>query len=80
MYYFTRATWKRTRHALKNLTLGVFNAAVTGPLFVGLWWSTAAWAERQHFGSLQWVALPSVRLAGALLATSHKTARKRNAR
>jgi sterol desaturase/sphingolipid hydroxylase (fatty acid hydroxylase superfamily) len=41
---------------------------VTGLLFVGLWWSTAAWAERQHFGLLRWVELPAwARFAGAVL-------------
>jgi sterol desaturase/sphingolipid hydroxylase (fatty acid hydroxylase superfamily) len=66
--YFVRAGGERTRHALKNLALGVVNAAVTGLLFVGLWWSTAAWAERQHFGLLRWVELPVwARLAVAVL-------------
>jgi len=66
--YFVRAGGERTRHALKNLALGILNAVVTGLLFVGLWWSTAAWAERQHFGLLRWVELPAwARLAVAVL-------------
>lgn len=66
--YFVRAGGERTRHALKNLALGVLNALVTGLVFVGLWWSTAAWAERQHFGLLRWVELPAwARFAAALL-------------
>jgi|ERR1035437_6439845 sterol desaturase/sphingolipid hydroxylase (fatty acid hydroxylase superfamily) len=66
--YFARAVGERTRHALKNLALGVLNAVVTGLLFVGLWWSTAAWAEGQHFGLLRWVVLPAwARFALALL-------------
>jgi sterol desaturase/sphingolipid hydroxylase (fatty acid hydroxylase superfamily) len=66
--YFARAGGERTRHGLKNLALGVLNAVVTGLLFVGLWWSTAAWAERQHFGLLRWVELPAwARFALALL-------------
>jgi sterol desaturase/sphingolipid hydroxylase (fatty acid hydroxylase superfamily) len=66
--YFARAAGERTRHALKNLALGVLNAAVTGLLFVGLWWSAAAWAEGQHFGLLRWVELPAwARFALALL-------------
>ncbi|HEV2247321.1 MAG TPA: sterol desaturase family protein [Terriglobia bacterium] len=66
--YFVRAGGERTRHALKNLALGVVNAAATGLLFVGVWWSTAAWAERQHFGLLRWVELPVwARLAVAVL-------------
>jgi sterol desaturase/sphingolipid hydroxylase (fatty acid hydroxylase superfamily) len=66
--YFARAAGERTRHALKNLALGVLNAVVTGLLFVGLWWSTAAWAEGQHFGLLRWVELPAwARFALALL-------------
>ncbi|HXP60983.1 MAG TPA: sterol desaturase family protein [Dongiaceae bacterium] len=65
---FVRAAGERTRHALKNLALGVLNALVTGLLFVGLWWGTAAWAERQQFGLLHWVDLPVwARLAGAVL-------------
>lgn len=41
---------------------------VTGLLFVGLWWTTAAWAERHQFGLLHWLALPAgVRLAAAFL-------------
>ncbi len=66
--YFVRATGERTRHALKNMTLGIINAVVTGLLFVGLWWSVAAWAERQHFGLLYWMGLPAwARLAAAVL-------------
>jgi sterol desaturase/sphingolipid hydroxylase (fatty acid hydroxylase superfamily) len=66
--YFSRAGGERARHALKNLALGVLNAVVTGLLFVGLWWSTAAWAERQHFGLLHWAGLPAwARFAAALL-------------
>lgn len=66
--YFAGAVGERTRHGLKNLALGVLNASVTGLLFVALWWSTAAWAERQHFGLLRWAGLPSwARFAAALL-------------
>jgi sterol desaturase/sphingolipid hydroxylase (fatty acid hydroxylase superfamily) len=66
--YFGRAAGERTRHALKNLALGLLNAAVTGLLFVGLWLGTAAWAERQHFGLLHRVELFAwARLAGAVL-------------
>jgi sterol desaturase/sphingolipid hydroxylase (fatty acid hydroxylase superfamily) len=66
--YFSRAAGERSRHGLKNLALGVLNASVTGLLFVGLWWSTAAWAERQHFGLLRWVEFPAwARFAGAVL-------------
>lgn len=66
--YFVRAGGERARHAVKNLALGVLNAVVTGLLFVGIWWSTAAWAEREHFGLLRWVELPVwARLAGAVL-------------
>jgi sterol desaturase/sphingolipid hydroxylase (fatty acid hydroxylase superfamily) len=66
--YFAAAAGERTRHGLKNLGLGVLNAVVTGLLFVGIWWGTAAWAERQHFGMLRWVELPAwARFAGALL-------------
>ncbi len=56
--YFVRAGGERTGHAAKNLALGFLNAAVTGLLFAGLWWTTAAWAERQPFGLLHWLALP----------------------
>ena len=66
--YFVRAAGERTRHALKNVTLGIINAVVTGLLFVGLWWSVAAWAEGQQFGLLHGLALPAwARLAAALL-------------
>jgi sterol desaturase/sphingolipid hydroxylase (fatty acid hydroxylase superfamily) len=66
--YFSGAGGERARHGLKNLALGVLNAVVTGLLFVGIWWSTAAWAERQHFGLLRWVEVPAwARFAGALL-------------
>ncbi len=66
--YFVRAAGERTRHALKNVTLGIINAVVTGLLFVGLWWSVATWAERQHFGLLYWLGLPAwARLAAAVL-------------
>jgi len=66
--YFVRAAGERTRHALKNVTLGIINGVVTGLLFVGLWWSVAAWAERQHFGLLHWLSLPAwARLAAAVL-------------
>ncbi len=66
--FFVRAAGERTRHALKNLTLGFLNGAVTSLLFVGLWSSTAVWAERQHFGLLRWIELPAcARCAAALL-------------
>jgi sterol desaturase/sphingolipid hydroxylase (fatty acid hydroxylase superfamily) len=66
--YFARAAGQRTRHGLRNLALGVLNASATGLLFAGLWWSTAAWAERQHFGLLHWAGLPTwARFAAALL-------------
>src|ERR1035441_1241858 len=57
--YFAWAAGERTRHGLKNLALGVLNASLTGLLFAALWWSTAAWAERQHFGLLRWAGLPA---------------------
>lgn len=57
--YFFRANRERTRHALKNLSLGLLNAAVTGLVFVGIWWTTAAWAERHAFGVLHWAPLPA---------------------
>src|ERR1035441_6311150 len=66
--YFAWAAGERTRHGLKNLALGVLNASLTGLLFAALWWSTAAWAERQHFGLLRWAGLPTwARFAAALL-------------
>jgi sterol desaturase/sphingolipid hydroxylase (fatty acid hydroxylase superfamily) len=66
--YFVRAGGERAGHAARNLALGFLNAAVTGLLFVGLWWTTAAWAERHQFGLLHWLTLPAgVRLAAAFL-------------
>lgn len=49
---------KRVRHGFRNVMLGVLNAVVTTLLFVGLWWTTASWAESQSFGLLHWLTLP----------------------
>jgi sterol desaturase/sphingolipid hydroxylase (fatty acid hydroxylase superfamily) len=66
--WFAGAAGERARHGVKNLTLGLINAVVTGLLFVSLWWSAAAWAEQHPFGLLHWLTPPAwTRLACALL-------------
>ena len=66
--YFTGNTSERLRHGLKNVTLGVFNALLTGFVFAGLWWAAAEWARANGFGLLHWLSLPGwARLAVAFL-------------
>lgn len=48
----------RVRHGFRNVLLGVINAVVTALVFVGLWWTTAAWAESRSFGLLHWLSFP----------------------
>ncbi len=60
----------RFRHGVRNVLLGVVNAAVTVVAFIGLWWWAAAWAERHQFGllhSLPWPAWPEWMVAILLL-------------
>jgi sterol desaturase/sphingolipid hydroxylase (fatty acid hydroxylase superfamily) len=57
---------ERVRHGFRNVLLGILNAAVTTLIFVGLWWTAAAWAESRSFGLLHWLDLPA--WAGWLVA------------
>ncbi len=45
----------RSRHAVRNLVLGAFNAGVVALVFVGLWFAAATWAEQQGFGLMNWL-------------------------
>lgn len=45
----------RTRHALRNLTLGLTNAALTSLAFAGLTALAVHHAERAHIGLLRWL-------------------------
>lgn len=49
----------RLGHGLRNVALGVLNAALTAAVFVGIWWAVAAWAERQGFGLFHALAWPT---------------------
>ncbi len=62
----------RSKHALRNLVLGGFNAGIVGLVFVGLWFAAASWAEQEHFGLMNWledaVNIPGwLRFIGAVL-------------
>jgi len=48
----------RVRHGFRNILLSVLNAVLTTLVFVGLWWTAAAWAERHTFGLLHWLSSP----------------------
>jgi sterol desaturase/sphingolipid hydroxylase (fatty acid hydroxylase superfamily) len=50
---------ERARHGFRNIVLGILNAVVTTLVFVGLWWTAAAWAESRSFGLLHWLTLPA---------------------
>jgi sterol desaturase/sphingolipid hydroxylase (fatty acid hydroxylase superfamily) len=66
--YFVRESADRVRHGLKNLVLGLLNAAIIGLVFVALWWTTAEWAQAHNFGLLNWWRLPDwARFVGAFL-------------
>ena len=66
--FFAGRTAERTRHAFRNLALGVINAVLNGLLFAALWWSAAEWAHEHRFGLLHWIPLPSgFRLLAAFL-------------
>lgn len=65
---FSRALGEGVRHGMHNVLLGLLNAAVTGLVFVGLWWTVAHWAEAHQFGVLHWLRLPEwARLTGVFL-------------
>ena len=58
----------RTRHGLRNITLGIVNALLVAVIFVVIWYGVSDWAEQKHFGILNWLKLPrGLHLAGALL-------------
>src|SRR6185503_2179607 len=57
--YFQDGPGLRLRHGLRNVTLGVLNAALNGVICVGLWGTAARWAEANHFGVLHWLRLPA---------------------
>lgn len=66
--FFAGKTSERVRHGVKNVTLGVLNALLTGLVFAALWWATAEWAHLHHFGLLNWLPAPGwARLAAAFL-------------
>lgn len=70
--FFTAAPRERAVHALRNLALGILNAALTSTLAVALWWAVARWAETHRFGLFHvlphWLQLPSwAHLAGVFL-------------
>lgn len=66
--WFTGNAGERVRHGLKNLTLGIINALITGLVFVAIWWATAQWAQARHFGVLHCLPLPGwARLGAAFL-------------
>lgn len=66
--YFAARAGERTRHALKNLVLGVLNSVLTGLGFAALWWTTARWAQAHGFGLLNWLPLAGwLRLTAAFL-------------
>lgn len=66
--FFAHATRERARHGLRNLALGVVNAALNAAICVGLWWAVARWTEAHSFGVLHWLGLPGwARLAGTFL-------------
>jgi sterol desaturase/sphingolipid hydroxylase (fatty acid hydroxylase superfamily) len=65
---FAGAGSERARHALRNLALGLINAALTGLVFAGLWLVAAEWAAANQFGVLHWLAMPAwARLGAAFL-------------
>src|SRR6185436_18044902 len=66
--YFRSLPGGRLRHGLRNVALGVLNAALNSLMGVGLWWTAARWAEAHHFGVLRWLLLPGwADLVGAFL-------------
>jgi sterol desaturase/sphingolipid hydroxylase (fatty acid hydroxylase superfamily) len=65
--YFEGRT-ARTRHAARNLSLALFNAAVVILLFAGPLARVSEWSARRPFGLLNWLSLPpGVRFAGAIV-------------
>lgn len=50
---------ERIRHGFRNVLLGLLNAGVTTLVFVGLWWTAAAWAASHSFGLLHWLTPPA---------------------
>lgn len=50
---------ERVRHGFRNVMLGVLNALVITLVFVGLWWTAAAWAGSRSFGLLHWLSFPA---------------------
>lgn len=48
----------RICHGFRNFLLGILNTVVTTLIFVGLWWTAAAWAASHSFGLLHWLTFP----------------------
>ena len=67
-FYFAGAPAARGIHALRNLSLGVINAALNGLVCLTMWLQVSQWACDLQFGLLNWVTMPGwARLVGALL-------------
>jgi len=67
-FYFSGDPAARRIHALRNLSLGVINAALIGLVCVTMWFPISQWATARQFGLLNWVTMPEwARLVGALL-------------
>jgi len=55
--FFRDKTGERTRHAVRNLALGVFNILLVSAGFVLTWKVVATWAWNHNFGLLNWFGL-----------------------
>ena len=54
-----REKWfKRGRHGLINLAIGILNAVVTGFIFSRVWFATTVWGAEHHLGFLRWIKIP----------------------
>jgi sterol desaturase/sphingolipid hydroxylase (fatty acid hydroxylase superfamily) len=63
-----RSTGERARHAARNLTLALLNAAITGLVFAALWRWAANLGARLEFGLLHWLPLaPAAHVIASLL-------------
>ena len=63
-----RSGGERSRHALRNLALGLANGVLVALVFAGLWVATAEWTALHEFGILYWARPPQwAHVVGAVL-------------
>ncbi len=56
-HFFRRKPGQRLQHGLRNVLLGLLNAAMVAGVFVWTWFAVATWTTQYQFGLLHWLPL-----------------------